>query len=652
MICNYCGKVLTDGASFCSHCGNAVRPETWTESADLISRAKNGDQQAISILYEQTYNTVFYAVRAMIKDEDAVYDILQDSYLKAFSHLDHFEGSEKFTPWVRRIATNTARDWLKRKRPLLFSELSTGEDTNVPIEELFIDECEEHMPERVLDQAETTRLIREILEELPEDQRAVIGMYYYEGLSIREIAAAMGVTESAVKSRLLYGRRKIAKKVRELEKEGTKLYGLSPIPFLLLLFRGQKAYVAEVPNQAILQNILRDAAAPATTGTGSAVRAGHAVGAHAAKVAGISLSKVVVSVVAAAVVVGGAAFGFTRLSHRAASRSTELPAAQDAVSDMQASALPEESAAPEDPLSEAYEAYRNILAHADSYSFGEYAQPSGEYRYALEDMHTEDSVPTLLLCQLGADYIDHVRIFYYDTGSKTVLAPKKSIITGVAQIGGFRGGMRLMGDGNGLMLSQVAGMRGDLDISRAVRSGEDLIVTLEWSGMLTDSDPYRESSREIIWYDLSDAAGFEDVDRASPDNSSADAAGTMPGGQDALASWIQGEQAAGRTVLTGTVNTYSYDEVVELQGMPDWNPPRYRDYRIIVLDEPQLIKGRSVDGYQESTARLILVDDADIPVGYDGQNITFSIHPDTLWWPSDTRLPVGQPGTKDIHIMK
>ncbi len=437
MICNYCGKVLTDGASFCSHCGNAVRPETWTESADLISLAKNGDQQAISILYEQTYSTVFYAVRAMIKDEDTVYDILQDSYLKAFSHLDRFEGSEKFTPWVRRIATNTARDWLKKKRPLLFSELSTGEDTDVPIEELFLDEREEHMPERVLDQAETTRLIREILEELPEDQRAVIGMYYYEGLSIREIAAAMGVTESAVKSRLLYGRRKIEKKVRELEKEGTKLYGLSPIPFLLLLFRSQKAYVAEVPDQSILQNILRDAAAPATTGTGSAVRAGHAAGAHAAKVAGISLAKVVVSVVAAAVVVGGAAFGFTRLSHRAESRGTELPAAQDAVSDMQASALPEESAAPEDSLSEAYEAYRNILAHADSYSFGEYAQPSGEYRYALEDMHTEDSVPTLLLCQLGADYIDHVRIFYYDMDSKPFLPRKSRLSQGLPRLAVF-----------------------------------------------------------------------------------------------------------------------------------------------------------------------------------------------------------------------
>ena len=59
--------------------------------------------------------------------------------------------------------------------------------------------------------------MKEIIESLPEDQRAVIGMYYYEELSVKEIAAAMGASESAVKSRLKYGRSKIEAKVLELE---------------------------------------------------------------------------------------------------------------------------------------------------------------------------------------------------------------------------------------------------------------------------------------------------------------------------------------------------------------------------------------------------------------------------------------------------
>ena len=54
-------------------------------------------------------------LKSMIKDEDAVFDILHDSYIKAFSHLDSFEGGDRFTAWVRQIAANTARDWMKKK---------------------------------------------------------------------------------------------------------------------------------------------------------------------------------------------------------------------------------------------------------------------------------------------------------------------------------------------------------------------------------------------------------------------------------------------------------------------------------------------------------------------------------------------------------
>ena len=72
-----------------------------------------------------------------------------------------------------------------------------------------MDDRQTNIPEQVIDQAETKRLIQEIIDELPDDQRAAIGMYYYEEMSVREIAEAMGATENAVKSRLLYGRRKI-----------------------------------------------------------------------------------------------------------------------------------------------------------------------------------------------------------------------------------------------------------------------------------------------------------------------------------------------------------------------------------------------------------------------------------------------------------
>ena len=191
MYCTSCGKQIANDAVFCQYCGKPV-PRSGT-FAELISAARTGSQDAVGALYEKTYSGVYYTVRSMIRDEDVVFDIVQDAYIKAFAHLDSFQGDEKFLPWVRQIAANTARDWLKKKRPMLFTELGSGDEQGTPAEELFPDERSENLPDQIIDQKETKRLIREIIEELPEDQRAVIGMFYYEEMSVKEIAAAMDV---------------------------------------------------------------------------------------------------------------------------------------------------------------------------------------------------------------------------------------------------------------------------------------------------------------------------------------------------------------------------------------------------------------------------------------------------------------------------
>lgn len=111
MYCTFCGKQIADDAAACPYCGKPDVP------AELVAAARAGDQDAVSALYEKTYSKVYYTVKSMIKDEDAVFDIVQDTYIKAFAHLDSFQGDTKFLPWVQQIAANTARDWLKKKRP-------------------------------------------------------------------------------------------------------------------------------------------------------------------------------------------------------------------------------------------------------------------------------------------------------------------------------------------------------------------------------------------------------------------------------------------------------------------------------------------------------------------------------------------------------
>ena len=141
------------------------RPE-WTpeEMKQLVLRAGTGDPEAVSALYEATYSSIYYTVRSMIREEQDVLDILQDSYIKAFIHLESLGEGEKFLPWLRRIAVNTARDHLKKKRPALFSDLAGDEEQSEPVEERFVDDHAGATPEEVLDQSETRRLLREIVD--------------------------------------------------------------------------------------------------------------------------------------------------------------------------------------------------------------------------------------------------------------------------------------------------------------------------------------------------------------------------------------------------------------------------------------------------------------------------------------------------------
>ena len=269
----------------------------------MIRKAAAGDQNAITELYELTYSSVYKTVKSMIADEDTVLDIVQDSFIKGFQSLDQLDTPENFRAWMKRIATNKAKDYLKKKKPILFTDMANEDGEEIE----FLDERIAHYPELVMDRKETTRLMNEILATLSEDQRLVIGMFYYEEMSVREIAEILGCSENTVKSRLNYGRKKVEVKVRDLEKRGTKLYSLAPLPFLLSLF-ALEASAEEVPSAAVLEGITAQCAAAGTAAAGSAGAAAAAsTGAKVAAGAGAKAltAKIIAGVLAMAVVGGG-----------------------------------------------------------------------------------------------------------------------------------------------------------------------------------------------------------------------------------------------------------------------------------------------------------------------------------------------------------
>ena len=274
MFCAKCGKEIPEAAGFCRYCGNPV-----TREESLLDRAKRQDQAALAEIYEQTSGAVYRVLKVLIKnDEDTVQDLLQDTYVKAFTRLDQLQDESKLLPWLKTIANNSAKDWLKKCKPVLFTAMA-GNEGNEETEALSFEENIEadridENPELAMDEKEVRRLVMEILNQLPEDQRVVLGMFYYEDMSVKEIASILEVSDNTVKSRLNYGRKKVKELVLDLEKKGTKLYNVAPFTFFVyLLYRLGKSTSVEAAELDTLQTALHTAlqrtAATTSTGAGS-----------------------------------------------------------------------------------------------------------------------------------------------------------------------------------------------------------------------------------------------------------------------------------------------------------------------------------------------------------------------------------------------
>ena len=303
MNCSSCSAKLRGNETFCPQCGAAVR-----SMAELVALARQGDEQAISDLYGRTYNAVYASVRAKARiDEDTVLDVVQDAYVKGFQSLNQLQNPEQFQAWMKTIALNRLRDVLKRNRPTLFSELSPEEENTV-ID--FEDERVEHLPDIVVDRQETARLMGEILDTLSDEQRMAVVLYFYEEMSVREIANLLECSENTVKSRLSYARKKIKAQVEDMERRGTKLYGLAPLPFLLLLLRNAEAYGPSLyaPAAAAAGGAGAGAAAAQAGAAGTAASGASGTASTAAAGTGVGLvTKIVAGVLAVALAAGGGA---------------------------------------------------------------------------------------------------------------------------------------------------------------------------------------------------------------------------------------------------------------------------------------------------------------------------------------------------------
>jgi RNA polymerase sigma-70 factor (ECF subfamily) len=187
------------------------------DEAPLVARAKAGDMSAFSELVKHYDRRVFRMAKQITQNDDDAEDVLQETFLKAYTHLDDFQGNSKFYTWLVRIAVNEALMKLRKRRSSrtvpLDEPIDTGED-EVVREIAVWDEN----PEQQYSRDELGSILEEAIESLKPAYRTVFILRDIEEMSIEETAEALDLSISAVKSRLLRARLQLREKLTRLFK--------------------------------------------------------------------------------------------------------------------------------------------------------------------------------------------------------------------------------------------------------------------------------------------------------------------------------------------------------------------------------------------------------------------------------------------------
>ena len=288
--------------------------------AELVTRMQSGDDSDFKELYELTSDRAYFVALEFTKNKQDAEDILQESYIKALSKINELDKPESFSSWLNQIVANKSKDFLKKKKPMLFN--SDEEETDAT--ELLPDEDVSFSPEENLDQTELQKAVMEVLDELSEEKRACVLMMYFEELSVGEIAETLEIPEGTVKTRLFSARKDLKDK---FSKRGiTSAYSIAPIGVVIWALRGMsdavsKTFVGSGASANVLTGITvagtgttasvavagTTAATTAAVGTGTATATATGTG-IAAKIAALTVAqKVIAGVSVAAVVAGGTA---------------------------------------------------------------------------------------------------------------------------------------------------------------------------------------------------------------------------------------------------------------------------------------------------------------------------------------------------------
>jgi RNA polymerase sigma-70 factor (ECF subfamily) len=182
------------------------------DEAAVVAQAREGDARAFSELVRRYEGKIFRLAQHITQNREDAEDVLQETFMKAYEHLDQFQGNSKFYTWIVRIAVNQALMKLRRRKTdrsvSLDDTIDTGEDTVVREIAAWDEDAEERYSREELGQ-----ILETAVQSLDPPYRSVFVLRDIDELSTEETADALSLSVPAVKSRLLRARLQLREKL-------------------------------------------------------------------------------------------------------------------------------------------------------------------------------------------------------------------------------------------------------------------------------------------------------------------------------------------------------------------------------------------------------------------------------------------------------
>lgn len=180
---------------------------------NLIESIQDQQAWAFELLFERYENVIRRHLYYIVRDEPAAEDLLQETFLRVWTHAGQWNGQGAFKSWLFRIATNLALNHLRTRRrrpeqPLELPNYSVDDD-NLPDTPGWLVDTASLGPDAVVEQIEQGARLQKIIQDLPEEKRELLHLVHQMEFSLREAADELGIPEGTAKSRLYYAREQV-----------------------------------------------------------------------------------------------------------------------------------------------------------------------------------------------------------------------------------------------------------------------------------------------------------------------------------------------------------------------------------------------------------------------------------------------------------